>query len=194
MLKKVLFLLGLTFFFSCQVRKPEIFPSGSPYFRSLSVKFRFQDGEVRQNGRVLWRFDESSSKFFFFTPLNQVNLELDIAGEDAVLVNFSKKSFWKGDFSQMLDRLWGIGMTLAELKALLVHGDSDQPGFMGKGIEARVERDQESGEMRLARLRRGAAELELRIQKNEMRPGSIVLVDYVERYRLDELERVLEND
>ena len=85
----------------------------------MSIKFNFSDRQGKQNGRVHWRFDGRHAKFLFFTPLNQVGLELDVAGETAWLLRPGKKLFWRGDFSHLLDRLWGIELTLEELKGLV---------------------------------------------------------------------------
>ncbi len=192
MLKGTLVLLGLAGLISCRMHHPELQPPAGPHFRSLSIKFSFHDSEGRQYGRVSWRYDGNGSKFLFFTPFNQVGVELDVAGEEAVLVNFSKRSFWRGDFSYLLDRLWGIGLPLAELRSLLDAGEVPPTGFAEKGIVATVQRDPGSGTPRSVLLRRNGAELTLRILKNELCPGSIILVDYAGRYRADELERVLE--
>ncbi len=192
MMKKALFLLVLACIASCRTQKPDLTPASGPHFRSLSITFKFHDGTERQSGRVHWRFDENASKFLFFTPFNQVGLELDVAGEDALLINFAKKSFWKGDFSLLLDRLWGIGLPLAELRSLLDAGEMPRDGFAEKGISAAVERDPVSGAPRVVCLRRGRSVLTMRITKSGSRPGRIVLVDYASRYRPAELEAVLE--
>jgi len=194
MLKKVLLLLGVACFFSCQTRKPDLLPPTGPYFQSLSIKFNFSDGKVRQNGRIHWRFDDQCSKFLFFTPLNQVGLELDVAAEDAVLVNFSKKAFWRGDFSQLLDRMWGIDLTLSELKSLLIQGEVPQAEFTGKGISVSLKSNSKTGAPESIRLQRGVVDLTLQIMKNEFRPGKIVLIDYADRYQAADLENVLNDD
>ncbi len=97
-------------------------PAPGPHFQSLSIKFNFSDGRVRQNGRVHWRFDDLNAKFLFFTPLNQVGLELVVSGETALLSRPGKKLYWRGEFALLLDRLWGIELTLAELKGLILAG------------------------------------------------------------------------
>jgi hypothetical protein len=158
----------------------------------VNIKFSIQDAGASRNGRVIWRFDENFSKFVFFTPLNQVALELDVAGEDAVLVNFANKTYWRGDFSSMLDRLWGIGVNLAALRSLLLEGAAPATDFLEKGIAVSIERAGNSGAPAAVRLSQGGAELALRISKRELRPGRIVWVDYAGRYRAAELEIVLE--
>ncbi len=155
------------------------------------MKFSFIDGDTRQNGRVLWRFDEKGSKFIFFNALNQAGLELAVAGEDAVLVNFSEKSYWKGDFSLLLERLWGISMPLAEWKELLLAGKVSRSRLGENGIETSMEGVSEHGGPRSVSLRRGSAQLVLRVLKSELRPGRIILVDYAPRYRAGDLEDVL---
>jgi hypothetical protein len=192
MLKKALVLLAVSVFLSCGVRHPDLQPAAGPYFHSLSIKFSFRDQGTRQNGRVLWRFDESNSKFIFFTPLNQVGLELAVAGEEAILVNFGKKIFWQGDFRLMLDRLWGIGVSLSSLRSLLLAGEAPAEEFLDRGIDVTMERSGDGVAPATVRLRRESAELTLRILKSELRSGSIVQVDYAGRYRADDLENVLE--
>jgi len=191
MLKKLLLLFACAGLLSCQAHRPDLQPPQGPHFRSLSIKFGFRDLETRQNGRVVWRFDANNSKFIFFTPLNQVGLELNVAGEEAILVNFGRKTFWQGDFRLMLDRLWGIGLSLAALRALLLAGEAPAEEFLDEGIDAALE-PAGGGAPATVRLRRAGAELTLRILKNELRSGSIVRVDYAARYRADELESVLD--
>ena len=194
MLKKILIILAGACFVSCQVHKPALRPEAGPNFRSLSIKFHFQDGAARQNGRVLWRFDERLAKFLFFSPLNQVGMELAVDSEDAVLVNHGKKAFWSGDFSLLLDRIWGIAMAHADLKSLIAGNGTTPAGFADRGITVALERAAGGGALETVRLRRGAAVLSLRILKDELRPGAIVLVDYAERYRPLDLESVLDDD
>jgi hypothetical protein len=192
MLKKFALTLLLAACVSCTGRAPELAPRAGPFFTSLSVKFNYRDGDTRQSGRVSWRFDEESSRFIFFTPINQVGLELDVAGERAFLVNHSRKNFWSGDFTLLLDRLWGIGLPLSELRSLLVAGAEPPGGFAERGIAAVLERDPAGGKPRSVVLSRGAARLSLRVLKSETRPGKVVLIDYSRRYREDSLEGVLE--
>jgi Outer membrane lipoprotein LolB len=193
MLKKILFTLALAGFFSCHSYRPDLVPPTGPHFRSLNIKFSFHDPEARQNGRVSWRFDDAGSKFLFFNPLNQGGMELDVAGEEAVLVDHGKKAFWRGDFSELLDRMWGIALSLSDLKSLLAENGTMPAGLAGKGIAVSLERAA-GGAPETVLLRRGAAELSLRILKDEYRPGKIVLVDYAGRYQPRDLESVLGND
>jgi len=194
MVKKTLLLPVLAVLASlaaCRPLIPVLQPPAGPYFQHLSIKFSLQDAGTRQNGRVIWRFDENFSKFIFFTPLNQVALELDVAGEEAVLVNFANRTYWRGDFSSMLDRLWGIGVSLSALRSLLLAGAAPATEFLEKGITVAIERAVTSGVPAAVRLSRGGAELALRISKREFRPGRIVWVDYAGRYRAAELQDVL---
>ena len=109
MMKNVLLLFGMAAMVACSTRPPTLHPPAGPHFRSLSIKFSFHDAENRQSGRVHWRFDEKSSKFIFFTPLNQVGLELKVAGENAVLVNVSEKTFGKGGCGSRRDLCSAVG-------------------------------------------------------------------------------------
>ncbi len=192
MLKKTLLLLAWVSLAACRPHSPDLQPPAGPYFHHLNIKFSLQDAGARQNGRVIWRFDENISKFIFFTPLNQVGLELAVAGEEAVLVNFGNKTYWRGDFSSMLDRLWGIGVNLSALRSLLLVGAAPAAEFLEKGIAVSIERAGNNGVPAAVRLSQGGAELALRISKREFRPGRIVWVDYAGRYRAAELEDVLE--
>jgi hypothetical protein len=194
MLKKMLLLIAIAGCLSCQVRKPGLVPPSGPNFQSLSIKFSFHDGESRQSGRILWRFDDRLAKFIFFTPLNQVGLELNASGENATLVNFAKKAFWQGDFAVLLERLWGIELGLAQMKALVAGGIIPEAEFAAQGIAVQLEKAAGSGAPVRVHLRRGSADLTLRITRNEPRPGRIVLIDFSVRYRAADLETVLGND
>ena len=193
MKKKTMLLLLAGLACGC-VPRPGLQPRAGAGFRSLSIKFQFQDEATRQNGRVLWRFDENCAKFLFFSPLNQVEMELAVCAENAVLVNHGKKTFWSGDFSRLLDRIWGISLTHADLKSLLAGDGSEPAGFAAKGIEVSMKRAAAGGALESVRLRRGAVDLSMRILKDEFRAGKIVPVDYAERYRPLSLEDMLADD
>ena len=194
MLKKLSMLIGLVCCLSCQMHRPDLQPPSGPFFQSLGIKFNFEDGSQRQSGRILWRFDDRLVKLVFFTPLNQAGLELDASGEAVALINFLNKTYWRGDFRNLLDRLWGIEIGLAQLKPLLVKGLIPQTEFDQQGIVASIEANVETGTPKAIRLRHGAAILTLRIYKNELYPGKIVLIDYSGRYRAADLESVLNDD
>lgn len=183
----ILLLLALTA--ACRTAGPTLEPGDGTVFQAVSARFAFREGRERQSGRVLWRCGGELSKFVFFTPLNQAGLELAVEGEEAVLANFSSRTYWKGDFSLLLGRLWGIGLPLAELKALLLEGRVP-PRLAENGIEAWLE-GEPGAAPRQVRLRRGEAELSLRLLKVEARPGRLVRVDYERRYRGADLEEVL---
>ncbi len=192
MKKWAAFSLVLACFVSCQTRKPLLVPQEGPFFRIVGIKFTFRDGHSKQNGRISWRVDGERSKIVFFTPLNQMGLELDVAGEDAVLVNFARKEHWRGEFRQLLERMWGVDMSLATLKELLLSGAVQRDELAEKGIEIELERGPAGGAAKTVRLRRGDADLTLRLTRDESRPGQVILTGYENRYRAADLASVLE--
>lgn len=190
-------LIGLLFISCCLAcAKPLITydPAAGGCFQSMSIKFNFSDSQGRQNGRVVWRFDGLKAKFIFFTPLNQVALELDVAGESALLLRPGKKLYWRGDFSTLLDRLWGIDLTLEDLKQLIVDGVIPEAKIKERGIAVLLETSPEGLSPRWVNIKRNDVDLTLKILKNETRPGTIVLLDYDRRFQPAELEDVLNDD
>ncbi|MCX6556189.1 MAG: hypothetical protein NTW95_01965, partial [Candidatus Aminicenantes bacterium] len=140
------------------------------------------------------RFDSGRAKFLFFTPLNQMGLELDVNGENALLLHPGKKLFWRGRFSDLMDRLWGIDLTLDELKRIVGEGLLPEGKIREQGIEIRLETGPGERSPRLVRIMHNHADLTLKIQKKELRPGQIVFLDYETRFRAAELEEVLGDD
>ena len=168
-------------------------PSGA-CFQTMSIKFNFHDRQGKQNGRIHWRFDEQHSKILFFTPINQVGLELDIAGETSLLVRQSKKLYWRGDFSYLLERLWGIDLTLEELKQLLIKGQIPATKIEDKGIVVSLEINPKDQSPQIVHIGQNDANLTIQILKKEIRPGSIALLKYDQRFQLAEIEDVLADD
>jgi hypothetical protein len=169
-------------------------PASGGYFQSMSIKFNFSDRQGKQSGRIHWRFDARKAKFLFFTPLNQVSLELDVADETSLLVRPNKKLYWRGDFNYLLERLWGIDLTLAELKLLLIKGQVPAIKIKDKGIVVSLETNHKDQSPQTVNIGQNDANLTLKILKNETRPGSIVLLDYGQRFQPAELEDVLSDD
>jgi len=164
------------------------------YFQTMSIKFNFSDHQGKHNGRVHWRFDEQHSKILFFTPLNQVGLELDVANEISLLLRPSKKLYWRGDFSYLLNRLWGIDLTLEELKQLLIKGLIPEAKIKEKGIVISLETYPKNHSPQIVNIRQSDAILTLKILKKDIRPGNIVLLDYDQHFQPAELEDVLSDD
>ncbi|MEI6614687.1 MAG: lipoprotein insertase outer membrane protein LolB [Chrysiogenales bacterium] len=160
----------------------------------MSIKFNFHDRQGKQNGRIHWRFDVKHSKMLFFTPVNQVGLELDTDGEKTLLLRLSKKLYWQGDFSFLLDRLWGIDLTLEELKQLLIKGLIPEAKIKEKGIVIDLANNPKDQSPQIVNIRQNDATLTLKILKSESRPGNIVLLEYDQRFQLAEIEDVLADD
>jgi hypothetical protein len=163
-------------------------------FRAMSIKFNFSDSRGKQSGRIHWRFDDRNSKFLFFTPLNQVGLELDVAAETALLLRPGRKLYWRGDFNALLDRLWGIDLTLGELKRLVCQGLIPEAKTKEMGIVILLETNPEDHMPHKVNIRRDGVDLTLKVLKSEIRPGSIVLLEPDRRFQAADLEDVLDDD
>jgi len=192
--RKFLGLLFLVGCFACihpKIGQPP--PSGN-VFQSLTITFNFSDSQGKQSGRVHWRFDAGNAKFLFFNPLNQVALELDIAGETALLLRPGKKLYWQGDFSFLLERMWGIQLNFEELKQLILAGAIPEEKTIGKDIRIDLETEPGNRSPRIIHIRQNDADLTLKIVSSETRPGRVVLLDRDRRFRAAELEDVLSDD
>jgi hypothetical protein len=194
MSRKLFGLLFLLFCLSCARAGGRQEPAAGTFFQSVSIKFNFSDSQGRQNGRVLWRFDAYNAKFLFFTPLNQVGLELNVADETALLLRPGKKLYWRGDFNVLLKRLWGIDLTLEDLEQLLIRGLIPEAKIKEKGIVVYMETNGKDQSPQMVKIRQNEAILTIKILKNEIRPGSIVLINYDQRFQLAELADVLADD
>jgi hypothetical protein len=194
MSRKLIGLLLMLCCLACVRPKIRQTPPTGVYFQTMSIKFNFSDRQGKQNGRIHWRFDEQHSKILFFTPINQVGLELDVAGENALLINLKNKMYWQGDFSFLLNRLWGIDLTLEELKQVLTKGLIPEAKTKGKGIIISLKTNTKDQSPQIVNIRQSDATLTLKILKSETRPGSIVLLDYDQRFQPAELEDVLGDD
>jgi hypothetical protein len=169
-------------------------PPAGNFFQALTIKFNFSDPQGKQNGRIYWRFDARNAKFIFFTPLNQVGLELNVAGETALLLRPGKNLCWRGGFSLLIGRLWGIELKLEELKQLILKGSIPQVKMTGKDISINLETDPEDLSPRIVHIRQNESELTLKIVGSETRPGRVVLLDHDRRCKTAELEEILGDD
>jgi hypothetical protein len=169
-------------------------PPAGNVFQALVIKFNFSDGRNKQNGKIHWRFDAASSKFLFFTPLNQVGLELDVEGENALLLRPENRLFWRGEFSDLIKRLWDIELTLDELKRLVGAGSLPEEKMRGQGIEISLETNAGDHTPRLVHIRHRHADLTLKIVRKEIHPGSVVFLDYRAKFQEAGLEEVLGDD
>jgi len=194
MSRKSIGLLILMSFLACARPSIKHDPVDKACFQAISIKFNFSDSQGKQNGRVHWRFDANHAKFIFFTPLNQVALELDVAGESALLLRPGKRLYWKGDFSDLLGRLWGIDLTMDELKQIIIKGLIPETKIKEKGMVILLQTSTEDHSPQMVNIRRNDVDLTLKILKREIRPGTIVLLDYSRRFQAADLEDVLTDD
>jgi hypothetical protein len=194
MSRKIIGLFLMLSFLACARPRITQEPVAGAFFQVMSIKFNFSDRQGKQNGRIHWRFDAFNAKFLFFTPLNQVGLELDVKGETALLLRPGKKLYWRGDFSFLLDHLWGIDLTLEELEQLLIKGSIPEAKIKEKGIVISLETNPKDQSPQIVNISQSTATLILKILKSEIRPGNIVLLDYDQRFQPAELEDVLADD
>jgi outer membrane biogenesis lipoprotein LolB len=169
-------------------------PAAGDFFRVLDIRFSFQDGQNRQNGRAHWRFDEHGAKLLLFTPLNQVGLEMEVAGESALLLRPGRPFYWRGEFRSLLDRLWGIDLSLWELKGLVSEGRIPRQKAEASGMSIELDIDPASRAPRTVTVRRQGTAVTLRIIRNERRTGRVVLLDRVRGREPAGLEEVLADD
>jgi hypothetical protein len=167
MSRKLFGLLFLLFCLSCARAGGRQEPAAGTFFQSVSIKFNFSDSQ---------------------------GLELNVADETALLLRPGKKLYWRGDFNVLLKRLWGIDLTLEDLEQLLIRGLIPEAKIKEKGIVVYMETNGKDQSPQMVKIRQNEAILTIKILKNEIRPGSIVLINYDQRFQLAELADVLADD
>lgn len=131
----VLFLLLLQPF--CSRLSYDVVPHKTALYYSLRLKVNARNNHngQKQNFKILLKYDDSRDKMFFLSPLNQVYGLLWLEGENALLINTKKKTYWQGTFNELVREIWGLDFEYREFKQLIVRGIIPESKLEEQGIE-----------------------------------------------------------
>jgi len=130
---------------ACSRPTYDVTPANGVFFQSLRIKVNVKNLETGRRGsfKVLLKYNVAGDKMFFLSPLNQVFGLLFVEGERAMLVNNKKKNYWTGEFSQLMQFMWGDQMDFRydQFKALVVSGILPRKDLRKQGVEISVEHE-----------------------------------------------------
>jgi hypothetical protein len=188
-------LLVILLFSSCTppaVEPPRTGIPGEPVFESLRLKADWKRESERQSGRLSWHHDAGRGKLLIFDPFNRPLLEIQCVGEEVTVLNHRRKRFWQGGFRQLLERMWGVSLTLAELRAIVENGQL--PDSLADRPDLHVEIVRHAGAAKRVSIDAGLSRLELRVLKRETRPGSIAFLPRIAAMMPADMDEVLFRD
>jgi len=138
----LLSLLAVAILSNCSRLHYDITPDAEAMYRSMRLKFNVKNLHTgdRQHFKVLLKYNSKGDKMFFLSPLNQIYGILTIENERALLVNNRKKRYWLGNFSQLLQYMWGREMDFryAQFKKLVTDGQIPQRVLKAKHIDVDI--------------------------------------------------------
>ncbi len=105
----------------------------------INVKVTEGKSSKRQGFKVLLKFDDKQDKMLFLSPINQVYGQLLLEKEDSLLINSRKKRFWRGDFRQLIEKIWALDFQYSEFKALVLEGAIPEEKVKQQGIRIHIE-------------------------------------------------------
>jgi hypothetical protein len=181
-------------FGSCAPRKIAL-PGDSPgYHNHIKLKFSIRDGENKDSGKIILKFDRDKSKVLFLSPFNQIYLKLYIEKSEALLINTKKKKFWQGDFRTLIDEMWNIDLEFEELKMLIMQGTVPKREIKNSSMAFILEDDKKSGKPKSIKIQKDTILLHIKVQNRKTRKGKIEF--YIDFTRLikTELRNVLLNE
>lgn len=168
-----------------------------PYhtYRIFKLKIYAKGPDFKQRGKVTWKFDQfNRSRMVFLTPLNQIVFLLYVDGnEEAVLVSSRKQLYWRGDFSFLLDRMWGIGFQFSELRSLVHAGKIPQEKTTRYRLTVQVEKDPNGFSPSRIKIYRRGLLINLKIYSRAIKAGRINPVLNINKCRESSLEEILES-
>jgi hypothetical protein len=179
---------------SCAPRKISL-PSDWPGLHNhIKLKFSIKDGEKKDSGKIILKFDRYKSKILFLSPLNQIYFKLYVEKSEALLINTKKKKFWQGNFGILINEMWNIDLELDELKMLIMEGTVPERKVKNSRMVFDLENDKRSGKPRSIKILKDDILLHIKVQNRKTRRGKIEF--YVDFSRLEktELENILLND
>ena len=157
----------------------------------MSLKFVFRQENVRQTGRIHWKFAGGSSSALFLSPVNQVLFELYAQGENSLLINRRERVFWEGNFQALIRHYWNLDLKLTEIRQIVTEGIV--PDEVNADPAIRIEIFRDSGRsIERVEISSNGSHLTLRILKREIRQGVIVPPSQLEKFgRREQIEEVI---
>ncbi len=162
---------------ACALRPPPQDAPSSPAAEghlAVRLKAQWQGDGRRQYGRASWRSGGDRGKLLLFDPLNRPLLEVQSRGEEVLLLDRRRNRSWSGPFREMMVRLWGIDVTLAQLREIVEEGRTPA-GLTGRN-DLRLAIKRRAGKLRSAVFTTSDARLRLQVNGRERLPGDVVFV------------------
>lgn len=128
----------------CTPLQVDVEPDASVFFQSLklSVQVKNLNTNENQSFKVIFKYNTLGDKMVFLSPLNQVYGLLFVAGENTLLINTKEKKYWRGQFNQLIQYLWGEDMdfSFSEFKNLVIDGVLPQAKVTAHDLKITVDK------------------------------------------------------
>lgn len=178
---------------SCAPRKITLPGDSTGLHNHIKLKFSIGDGEKKDSGKIILKFDRDKSKILFLSPFNQIYYKLYVEKSEALLINTRKKKFWQGDFKTLIEEMWNIDLELDELKMLIMRGTVPDRKVKDSSMEFSLENDKKSGKPKSIKIQKENILLQIKVQNRKVKKGKIEFYVNFSRLKKTELRGVLLN-
>ncbi|HDP95323.1 MAG TPA: hypothetical protein ENN40_08180 [Candidatus Aminicenantes bacterium] len=192
----VAFLLVLMVFTGCgrRYRTPQLAPPGQQGHASVVIRFVAETRTERQKGRVVLDTDGRRARMLFLNPLNRVVMDLHVELDRATLVNRGRKRYWRGDFRELIRRIWQLRLEFADLRRLLFDAVAPRALTRQAGLRVQVERDTDSGLPVMVQITDGIAQLRITVLRRRRVAGVLDSPRSLESLVQADLEEVISHE
>lgn len=154
-------------------KAPQLAPPGQQGHDSIVMRFLAETGAERQKGRLVLDVDGRRARILFLNPLNRVVMDLYVENDRAILVNRGRKRYWRGDFAELIRRMWQLRMNFTDLRRLLFDKAVPETLAQQPRLLVQVERDTATGLPELLRVSDASTRLSLTVLRRRRVTGAL---------------------
>ncbi len=116
-----LFLAFILLIFINSCLRKEIKLSNRSFYYKGKLKISIKNNREKQNFKLIVRMNNNSGRIIVLNPLNIAVFKIIVKNKNALILNFKKKVFWKGNFSKMVIKLFNLDLSYADFFNLIVN-------------------------------------------------------------------------
>ncbi|MBN1196684.1 MAG: DUF4292 domain-containing protein [Candidatus Aminicenantes bacterium] len=175
-------------------KAPQLAPPGQEGHDSVVMRFLAETAKERQKGRLVLDVDGWRARILFLNPLNRVVMDLYMENDRATLVNRGRKRYWRGDFSELIRRMWQLHLSFADLRRLLFNKAVPETLAKQPRLRVQVERDADTGLPEVLRVSDASTRLSLTVLRRRRVTGTLDSQRSLDSLEPADLEEVISRE
>lgn len=162
--------------------------TGYSYYNSVLIRAKIIKSTQKDKVKILLKYNKNGDRLIFLGALNQVLFEILIHNSKTIIIISKKKKFWEGQFSQFMEKIWGINVDYPELKNLLLNKVIPEKTIAENSVKISIKKAEKKKIAWKVLISDKKTELEFKVYSQKKQIGNINFKRDLSRYQKINLE------